>query len=289
MSAVERLIGEMRRRNYAAKTTKEYAGCIRRLGAYFGCCPSQLTLEQIREYQLYLIRQKHVSSSYYNSTVTALRFLYLQVLRRDWSLEQIPHGRREQRLPVILSRQEVFQLWRPLYQPKRRLLLMTAYATAARVSELVQLRVEDLDGKRMLIRIRGGQRRPERHVPYSPTLKQRLESYLAEHDSPWLFCGDSSRRHLGAWTARDVCAQAARLSGLDKPVTLYTLRHSAVAHLLEMGVDPRTIQQILGHGRLSSTLRYTLVTYDQRQRQVDPLELLSREPRDDDPASPTNV
>ena len=289
MSAVQRLIDEMKRRNYAAKTTKEYAGCVRRLGAHFGCCPSTLTPEQIREYQLHLIQQKHVSWSYYNSTVSAFRFLYLQALRRDWSIEHLPYGRRGRQLPVILSRQEVFQLWRPLYRPKRRLLLMTAYSAALRVSELVQLRVEDLDPVRMLIHIRPDKRRRERWVPYSPTLKQRLELYLAEHDSPWLFCGASTERPLSAWAARDICVQAARLSRLDKPITLYTLRHSAVTHLLEMGVDPRTMQQILGHGRLSSTLRYTLLSYQDRQRQVDPLDLLPREPRDDDTTPPTDA
>ena len=280
MSAVVRMIGEMKRRNYAAKTIQEYAGCARRLGAYYGCCPSKLTPEQIRQYQLHLIQQKRVSWGYYNGTMTALRFLYLQVLQREWSIEQIPHGRRERRLPVVLSRQEVFQLWRPLYQPKRRLLLMTTYAAALRVSEVIHLRVEDLDAEQMLIRIAEREGRRERRVPYSPTLKRHLEAYLAEHDSSWLFCGGSPERPMSTRSARNICIEAVRLARLNKPVTIYTLRHSAATHLLELGVDLRTLQQVLGHDRLRSTMRYLRLSYGQRQPAIDPLDLLPKqEPR----------
>jgi site-specific recombinase XerD len=94
MSAIQRVMDEMKRRGYAAKTIQEYSDSLRRLAAHFGCCPSQLTLEQIREYQVYLARREDVSWSYYNATVTALRFLYLQVLHRDWSIERLPCARR---------------------------------------------------------------------------------------------------------------------------------------------------------------------------------------------------
>ena len=145
MSAIERMIDEMQRRGYAKKTIKEYSSSLRRLADHFGCCPAKLTLEQVREYQSLLAKRNDISASYYNSTVTALRFLYLQTLWRDWSIERLPYGRREHPLPVVLSRQEVFQLWRRLRQLKRRVLLMTAYSAALRTSELVHLRVEDLD------------------------------------------------------------------------------------------------------------------------------------------------
>jgi hypothetical protein len=109
MSAIERMIEEMQRLGFASKTISEYSGSLRRLATYFGCCPSQLTLEQIREYQLHLARRKDVSWSYYNATVTALRFMYLKTLKREWSIERLPHAKREHRLPVVLSRGEVFQ------------------------------------------------------------------------------------------------------------------------------------------------------------------------------------
>ena len=289
MSAVQRLIDEMQRRNYAAKTIEEYAASIRRLGVFFGCCPSKLSLEQIREYQLHLIRRKHVSWGYYNHIVSAIRFLYIKALRRDWSIERIPYAKRGRQLPVILSRQEVFQLWRPLHQLKRKLLLMTAYAAALRVSELVQLRVEDLDSERMLILIRKEGRREERLVPYSPTLKQRLGPYLADHRSPWLFCGSSSRRPLSAWAARNICQQAACLAQLDKPITIYTLRHSAAAHLMEMGVNPRTLQKVLGHVRLGSTMGYRHVCYQHQPTLVHPLDLLPEQSHDDDNPPPADA
>jgi site-specific recombinase XerD len=268
------MIDEMKRRGYATKTIREYSGSLRRLATFFGCCPSRLSLEQLRQYQVHLAQRKDISVSYYNSTVTALRFLYLETLGRDWSIERLPYGRREHRLPVVLSRQEVFELWRPLHQLKRRLLLMTAYSAALRTSELVHLRVEDLDTQQMQIRVRQDGDKGERLVPYSPTLKRLMGPYLAEHDSPWLFPGESQGRPLTTWAARNICVHAAHLARLGKSVTITMLRHSAATHLVELGVDFRTIQMVLGHGRLGTTMRYTLLTHDRRHPPVQPLDLL---------------
>lgn len=274
MSGIQRMIDEMGRRGYAAKTIAEYSGSLRRLATYFGKCPAELTLEQVRAYQLHLAQRKDVSVSYYNATVTALRFMYLQTLGREWPIERLPYGRREHRLPVVLSRQEVFALWRPLRQPKRRLLLMVAYSAALRTSELVQLRVEDLDTQQMQIRIKQDDGERERLVPYSPTLKRLMGPYLAEHDSPWLFPGAAKGRPLTTWAARGICVDAARLARLAKSVTITVLRHSAAVHLLELGVDLRTLQKLLGHDRLSTTMRYALLTHDKRRPRVQPLDLL---------------
>lgn len=275
MSAIQQMIDEMRRRGYAKKTIAEYSGSVRRLATYFGKCPAALTLDEVREYQLHLAQRKDISISHCNATVTALRFLYLQTLGRDWSIDRLPYGRREHPLPVVLSRQEVFQLWRPLRQLKRRLLLMTAYSAALRTAELVHLRVEDLDPQGMQIRVRpqqGG--KGERLVPYSPTLQRQLAPYLAEHEAPWLFPGAGKGRPLTTWAARGVCVQATRLARLGKDVTITMLRHSAAVHLVEQGVDFRTIQQVLGHERLSTTMRYALLAADHRHPPVQPLDLL---------------
>ena len=102
MSAIERMTDEMKRLGFASKTIAEYSGSLRRLSRYFGCCPSELTLEQIREYQLHLARRKDVSWSYYNATVTALRFMYLKTLKREWSIDCLPHAKREHHLTVVL-------------------------------------------------------------------------------------------------------------------------------------------------------------------------------------------
>jgi integrase/recombinase XerD len=215
-----------------------------------------------------------------------MRVMYLKTLGRDWSIEGLPYGRREHRLPVVLSRQEVFQLWRPLRQMKRRLLLMTAYSAALRTSELVHLRVEDLDAKQMQIRVKQGGGKGERFVPYSSTLKRLMGPYLADHGSVWLFPGESHERPLSTWAARDICVHAARLARLPKAVTITILRHSAATHLLELGVDLRTIQKVLGHGRLATTMRYALLTHDRRRPPVQPLDLLPQPesvPRHDTP------
>ena len=277
MSAIQQMIDEMQRRGYARKTIEEYSGSVRRLGTYFGRCPSELTLEQVREYQVHLAKRKEISTSYYNATVTALRFLYLQTLGRDWSIERLPYARREHPLPVVLSRQEVFQLWRRLREPKRRLLLMTAYSAGLRSFELVHLRVEDLNPEQMQIHVQSSGRKLDdmnpRFVPYSPTLAKQLAPYLAKHDSPWLFPGSSKDRPLTPSAARNICVHAALLARIAKTVTISVLRHSAAVHWLELGVDLRTLQKVLGHGRLSTTLRYMQLTYRQ-QSHVHPLDLL---------------
>ena len=203
-----------------------------------------------------------------------VRFMYLQTLQRDWPIERLPYAKREQLLPVVLSRREVFELWRPLTQPKRRLLLMTAYSGALRLSELVHLRVADLDGQRMQIRVAPDGDRRERFVPYSPTLQRGMADYLADHRSDWLFPGDSAKHPLTTWAARNICTHAARLAKLSKTVTIGILRHSAATHLLELGVDLRTLQGFLGHERLSTTMRYTLLTPDRQPHPVQPLDLL---------------
>ena len=273
MSAIERMIDEMKRREYANKTIKEYSTTVRRLSDHFDCCPSKLTLEQVREYQSLLAKRNDISAAYYNSSVTAIRYLYLKTLGRDWSIERLPYGRREHPLPVVLSRQEVFRLWRRLRQLKRRVLLMTAYSAALRTSELVQLRVEDLDPKRKLIHVKKNGSGDSRFVPYSPTLAGVMDSYLADHDSPWLFHGDSKQRPLSTWAAHAICVQAGYISGLTKSVSITMLRHSAATHLLDLGVDVRTVQKVLGHDRLATTMRYMLLSYNQ-QPHVDPLDLL---------------
>lgn len=290
MSAIQRMIDEMQKRVYARKTIQEYSGTLRRLASHFGCCPSKLTLEQVREYQLHLAKRNDISTSYYNASVTALRFMFLQILKRDWSIERLPYARREHPLPVVLSRQEVFQLWRPLREPKRRLLIRTAYSAALRSFELTHLRVEDLDTKQMLIRVQSSGRRHDKQnphfVPYSPSLAKEMANYLADHDSPWLFPGKSKQRPMTHWTARNICVHAARLARISKTVTISILRHSAAVHWLELGVDLRTLQQVLGHGRLSTTMRYTQLCFTQphmlgsdkqlhaKRLHVHPLDLL---------------
>ena len=284
MSAIQQMIDEMQRRGYAPKTISDYSGSVRRLATYFGCCPSTLSLDQVREYQLHLAKRKDISTSYYNGTVTALRFLYLQTLGRDWSIERPPYARREHPLPAVLSRQEVFELWRPLHQLKRRLLLMTAYSAGLRSFELTHLRVEDLDQQQLRIRVRSSGRKHDdqnpRYVPHSPTLAEELAPYLAEHDSPWLFPGSSKDRPMTHGTARNICVHAARLAQISKTVTISILRHSAAVHWLELGVDVRTLQKVLGHGRLSTTMRYTLLFY-QQQPHADLLDLLLLPPSDE--------
>lgn len=270
----DRMIGELTRRNFSPKTIREYVAHIARLTRHFGSSPANLDLEQIRSYQLYLSQHKRVSWDYYNQAVSALRFFYGKTVGNDWSMDQIPFAKKERRLPVVLSRQEVFRLWQPLQRPKRRLLLMTAYSAALRVSELVNLQVQDLHHQRSLIRIPQAKGRQDRYVPFSDTLSEQLSSYLQAHQSPWVFPGRNDDQPLSQRAAQHICAHAAKLAKLTKRVTIHTLRHSAATHMMEAGMDLRTIQKILGHRRLNSTALYTRVSFEHLRSTIDPLDLL---------------
>ena len=153
---------------------------------------------------------------------------------------------------------------------KRRSFVLSG---ALRTSELFHLRVEDLDPEQKTIRVKHNGGKGSRLVPYSATLARLMESYLAEHDSPWLFHGSSTQRPLTTWAARSICVQAGHIAGLSKSVTITMLRHSAATHLLDLGVDVRTVQQVLGHDRLATTMRYMLLSYEQ-QPHVHPLDRL---------------
>jgi integrase/recombinase XerD len=176
----QRMTEELRLRNYAPKTQQVYLDHVGRFARHFGCSPEQLGPEEIRTYQLHLV-QKGVSWSQFNQAVCALRFLYRHTLHRPWSVEHIPFPRQPQRLPVVLSVEEVARLLAAVADPKHRVVLMTIYSAGLRVSEVVHLQVSDIDSARMLIRIRQGKGRKDRLVMLSPVPPHTLRHSFATH------------------------------------------------------------------------------------------------------------
>lgn len=271
----QRMIEDMKIRNLCVGTQQRYVGAVAKFAQHFGKSPELLGPEEIRAYQLYLIKEGRISASSLNIAVCALRFLYQITLGKEWAFKHIPFPRVERRLPVVLSLEEVAQFLEAVTNLKYRAILMTAYSAGLRLSEVCSLRVTDIDSKRMVIHIRQGKGRKDRYVMLSPRLLTILRSYWKElRPTNWLFAGNHPDCHINARSVSRVCRQAGYDSGLLKRVTVRTLRHSFATHLLESGTDVRTIQILLGHRSLQTTARYTHVSNKIINSTSSPLDLL---------------
>jgi len=279
----KRMLEDLQIRNYSPCTVETYVRLVACFARHHGRSPDQLGTEDIRTYQVHLLEKK-VSWALFNQTVCALRFLYRVTLQRDWPLERLPYGKRPKRLPVVLSQEEVLRFLGAVDNPKYRMVLTTQYAAGPRISEAVQLQVEDIDSARMLIHIRHGKGNKARLVPLSQVLLGQLRTYWRlERPRPWLFPGRNPKAPVCPDTIWEACRRARESAGLRKHITPHTLRHCFATHLLEAGTDIRTVQVLLGHASLSSTVIYT---HGQRRLITatrSPLDLIGELP----PLSPT--
>ncbi len=252
-----RMIEDLQIRNYAPGTVQIYVRCVELFARHFGKAPDHLGAEQIRQYLVFLVHQERVSWSIFKQHVCALRFFYRTTLGQTWMVEKIPFPKREKKLPVVLSQEEIADFFRAFQNLKHRTIVMTMYGAGLRVSETVHLLVGDVDGQRMLLRVRQGKGRKDRYVPMSPTLLEVLRSYWrAYRPSQWLFPGKDPERPLSACAVNRFCSRALPRVALDKRVSPHTMRHCFATHLLEAGVDLKRIQLWLGHRSLNSTSVY---------------------------------
>jgi site-specific recombinase XerD len=271
------MIEDMRVRNLSPNTQQLYVDRVAKFARYFGKSPERLGPEDVRTYQVYLIHQKRASSSMLQQTVCALRFLYRNTLGKEWALPYIPAPKREKRLPVVLSQEEVSRFFENLPNLKHRALIMTAYATGMRVSEVVSLRAADIDSDRMMIRVEQGKGRKDRYVMLSPNLLELLRAYWkVVRPANWLFPGQRPGTHLTTKRIHQVCVRASAAAGLTKRATVRALRHSFATHLLEAGANIRVIQILLGHRSLRTTARYTHVSRETICSTSSPLDQLSK-------------
>jgi integrase/recombinase XerD len=273
------MLEELERRNYAQSTIRTYIRTVEHYSQHFHRSPDQLGLEHIREYQAAMFRIWKLAPNTVAQRLAALRFLYIQVLKRGWSAAETPYPKKVLHLPEILTQAEVARLIDATETPFQRILVMTLYATGARRAEVAALKVSDIDSQRMVVHIRGGKGRKDRDVMLSPALLEALRSY-------WLFPGNrwhTSSRPVTTkvlWTA---CRQAAVRAGLEhKNIHPHTLRHCFATHLLEAGADLRTIQVLLGHRDLEETTIYLHLSSKHLSATSSPLDALAlgtRQPR----------
>ena len=272
----QRMLDELQRRNYSAGTVRLYLHHVAAYAQHFHRSPDQLGAEEIRQYQLFLIREKKLAWSSYNQIVCALRFFYDKTLKRTFLLQDIPFPRKEQRLPLILSREEVARILTAPQHLKSRALLMTIYAAGLRRSEVAGLQVTDIDSARMTITIRQGKGQKDRLVMLSPVLLDTLRQYWRQaKPKQWLFPGRTPDQPLTGNDIFMVFHNAVRHAGITKKVSPHSLRHSFATHLLESGTDLRTIQILMGHRSLKTTARYLHISPHQLRATPSPLDSLN--------------
>lgn len=272
-----RMLADLRMRNYSPRTEKVYVSHVAQFARHHGRSPEELGHEEVRGYLRHLIEDRKVSRSAFNQAICALRFLYGVTLERPEMVARVPYAKREKRLPAILSPEEVGRLLEAVEDPKHRLVLATVYAAGLRVSEVVALRVSDIDSDRMTIQVRQGKGRKDRLVMLSPVLLEELRRYCRwARPADWLFPGQKPGRPLTTRTVQKACRRAVEAAGLgsERRITIHTLRHSFATHLLEGGTDLRLIQTLLGHNSLRSTAIYTHVSTHRLRSTVSPLDRL---------------
>ena len=222
----QRMIEDLRIRNYSPRTIETYVGRVAAFAKHFARSPGNLGIEQIREYQRYLVEDKRASWSVFNQTVCALRFLYTVTLGRTEIIEHIPYARPQQKLPVVLSRREVARLLAATSCLKHRVILMTIYGCGLRLSEVLGLHVTDIDSQRKVVHVRQGKGRKDRYVNLPATLVPQLQEYWKEYRPDLcLFPGKVPDRPLTASSVQKATSQARLRAGLTKRVTPHTLRH----------------------------------------------------------------
>ena len=276
------MLEELRRRNYAKSTIHTYIHTVEHFSRHFHRSPDQLGPEQIRQYQAALFTRWKLTPNTVTQRLAALRFFYVQVLKRGWSVAETPYPKKVLHLPQVLSPEEVARLIDAAEFPFHRILLMTLYATGARRAEVAHLKISDIDSQRMVIHIRGGKGRKDRDVMLSPKLLDALRVYwrgLKRKPTDWLFPGNrwhTASHPVSTKVLWNACQQAAERAGLEhKHIHPHTLRHCFATHLLEAGAGLRTIQMLLGHRDLEGTTIYLHLSRRHLSATGSPLDALT--------------
>jgi integrase/recombinase XerD len=274
------MLEELQRRNFSPTTIRSYLYAVERFARHFKCRPDRLNHTHLRSYQAHLLRTGQLQPKTVRLHVSALRFFFVKTLRRRYLLDDTPYPKAPQRLPSILSVEEMARLIEAADGLYHRTMVMMLYSTGMRSAELLQLQVADIDSRRMLIHIRYGKGGRDRYVPLSPTLLETLRVYYRwMRPKTWLFPGtvhnwraDKPITKRVLWNAVVLAAERA---DLRKRVSPHLIRHSYATHLLESGADLRTIQLLLGHVNIRHTALYLHLSQKHLQAVANPLDALT--------------
>lgn len=276
----QRMIDDMRMRKLCDKTQSHYLRAVRQFAKYLGRSPDMAAIEDFRNYQLYLV-DHGISPVSLNAAITGLKFFCEVTLDRPELMAKMQPVRVPRTLPVVLSREEVARLIGAAGNLKHQTALSVAYGAGLRASEVTALKVGDIDSQRMTLRVECGKGQKDRYAMLSPVLLERLRVWWKVAraqgkmlDGGWLFPGLNPVEPLSTRQLNRAIKAATQAAGIDKCVSMHTLRHSFATHLLEQKVDIRVIQVLLGHKKLDTTALYTQVATDILREVVSPLETL---------------
>jgi site-specific recombinase XerD len=278
-----RMIEDMTIRKLAPKTQHDYLQRVKNFAVFLGRSPDTASFEDVRRYQLHLA-SSGVGVPTLNQTVSTLRFFFKVTLGRSEIVNHTQFVREPRKLPVVLSPEEVARLLDAAPGLKYKAALSVAYGAGLRISEVVALKVSDIDSKRMVIRVEQGKGRKDRYVMLSPHLLDLLRAWWkAARPQGWLFPGRDRVNSLTTRQLNRACHAAAQMAEIDKNVSLHTLRHSFATHLLEQNIDIRVIQVLLGHAKLDTTALYTRVATRTIREIMSPLDRITGKLREAEP------
>ncbi len=253
----KKMLDYMLIRGYSDATIKSYINHVELYALYYNCCPSTLNLDDVQLYLVYLVKEKHYTQSSVNGAYSALKILFENVLERKWDKKKIPRSKRFKTLPTILSKEEVHNLFEVTTNTKHKSILMILYSGGLRISEVVRLKITDIDSKRMLIRVTQGKGQKDRYTILSQKLLQHLRLYYTRYrPTTYLLNGALPLKPIGITTIQNIFRKAKSKAGIKKQASVHTLRHCFATHLIEDGVSVTKVQLLMGHTRLSTTSRY---------------------------------
>ena len=278
-----RMIEDMTIRKLAPKTQHDYVQRVKNFAAFLGRSPDTASFEDVRRYQLHLAASG-AGVPTRNQNVATLRFFFRVTLRRHDIVEHTTFIREPRKLPVVLSPQQVARLLNAAPGLKYKAALSVAYGAGLRAAEVVALKVSDIDSGRMIVRVEQGKGGKDRNVMLSASLLELLRTWWrAARPKGWLFPGRDPVQPMTTRQLRRACHAAAQMAGIDKRVSLHTLRHSFATHLLEQNVDVRVIQVLLGHAKLDTTALYTQVATKTISQVMSPLEHIALQLKEIEP------
>jgi site-specific recombinase XerD len=275
------MLEELQRRNYSPATTRGYVLAVKQFAEYFGKSPEKLGGDEIRRFQLHLLKDKKLAPGTVEGRMSALRFLYKKTLkRRDIARDDLIFPKTPRKLPTVLSPEEITRMIEAAPNLMYRTILIVLYGTGIRRTEASLLKVSDIDSERMVVHIRQGKGSRDRDVPMTPKLLDALRAYW-RWKKPKVYLFPSTAGHRGVeqpisdHTIWYVCHEAAKRAGIKKPIGAHTLRHCFATHLMEAGTDLRTIQLLMGHARLEHTTLYLHLSHRHLHGATNPLEQIT--------------
>jgi site-specific recombinase XerD len=260
----EQMLHYMQLKNYSRRTIDTYLSCILCLSKYYKRTPETISSEEVKEYLYYLIQSRKASVSVINQIISAYKVLMTGVLEKEWSPIKLPRPRREKKLPVVFSKEEILNIIERTRNLKHRSIIVLAYSSGLRLDEVRHVKLTDIDSSRMQIRVSNGKGNKTRYTILSKQVLELLREYWRYYrPKSYLFEGRQKGEPISQRTIQELFYQRMRAAGIRKPASFHTLRHSFATHLLEQGVNLRIIQTLLGHTSIKTTTIYThLLNFD---------------------------